>query len=216
MKTLIVEDQVLIRDLLVKFLAFDCRCEVQAEASTIAEAVQILKSTTPELILLDLGLPDGEGFEIVEFIRNCPLPRPKIIVVSGHMDSRTLIRIQKVPIDGFLDKISLRANIVKEAVDAVRCGNRFFSDSYYSSIAAIRRNPIAFDKILTRQEQVVLALIGRFLSDQDIAKVLHITVRTAETHRFSIMRKMEVVDRNHLLCFARDNGFLSGSDGECR
>jgi DNA-binding NarL/FixJ family response regulator len=210
MTTILIEDHALVRDLFRAIIASNCLYEIVGEAASLHEALSLVGEIRAELIVLDLGLPDGDGLQIAEYIRsNWPI-QPQIVVMTARIDARTIYRVEQAGIDGFIDKCSLRVEALREGLLQMEKGRNFFSNAFQEIRRLRRSDPLAFDKILSNQEQRVLSMVGALYSDSEIAIALNIAVRTAETHRFTIMKKLDLHGRNELLRYARDNGFSWG------
>ncbi len=206
MRIVIVEDHLMFREVLRKVCTEELRLEVVGEAEDGRKAVEIVAATAPDLVLLDLHLPGLDGFGVVEAIRR-QSPSVRILVLSSHCDEYTVFRAEKLRVQGFVDKNTNSVATLKVAVGAVAGGKIWFSEAFQRAKAARRRDPIAFDKVLTEREQAVLILVGVPLTDTEIAAQLGITEDTVEKHRFNILKKLELAGTAELVRYAREHGF---------
>lgn len=215
-RIVIIEDHLMFREVLRKVCAEDLRHQVVGEAGDGARGVQLVAETAPDLVLLDLHLPNLDGFGVVEAIRkdNRDL---RILVLSSHCDEYTVFRAERLRVQGFVDKNTNTVATLKAAITAVGGGQVWFSDAFLRTKAARHRDPNSFDKLLTERERAVLALVGEPLTDSEIAVRLEIAPETVEKHRFNVLRKLGLESTAEMARYAREHGFTlrapTGDDG---
>jgi DNA-binding NarL/FixJ family response regulator len=208
MKLLLVEDQLMFREAIRQTCERDLGHEVVGECGTGAEAIRLTQTLQPDVLLLDLSLPDIDGLTVVERLNRARL-FPKVLAVSSHCDDYTLFRVEKSGITGFVDKNANSPAVLGEALQALAAGRCYYSAVFQSVREARRRNPRSFTKVLTEWELEILALIGLALSDDEIAARLDLSPRTVQTHRSNILRKLDLPNTPKLIRFAVDNGFTA-------
>jgi two-component system response regulator NreC len=212
-RILIVEDHVMFREVLRKVCAGELQHEVVGEAGDVREAVKLALTTSPDLVLLDLHLPNLDGFGVLEALRQTA-PEIRILLLSSHCDEYTVFRADHAHVQGFVDKNTNTVAILKEAITAVAKGQVYFSETFKRMKATRHKDPRSFDKLLTTRECSVLPLLGEPLSDVEIANRLNISIGTAEKHRFNIRRKLGLHSDAELARYAREHGFtLRASSG---
>ena len=194
------------REVLRKVCARDLRHEVVGEAADGRSAVELVKSTQPELVLLDLHLPNLDGFGVVEAIQKA-VPAVRILVLSSHCDDYTVFRVEKCRVQGFVDKNTNTVEVLKTAITAVGQGRTYFSETFLRIKATRHNDPQSFDKLLTDRERAVLSLIGEPQSDREIAHRLGISAETVEKHRFNLLSKLGLQSTAELSRYARAHGF---------
>lgn len=194
------------REVLRKVCTDDLMHSVVAEADDGRRAVEVVARTLPDLVLLDLHLPNLDGFEVVGEIRKI-LPSVKVLVLSSHCDEYTVFRAERARVQGFVDKNTNTVETLKCAITTVAGGRVWFSDAFQRAKSARHRDPKSFDKLLTDRERAVLTLIGAPLTDLEISLRLGISVETVEKHRFNILRKLEIPSTTELARYAREHGF---------
>jgi NarL family two-component system response regulator LiaR len=209
MKIVIVEDHVLTRDLLHLLCKRELNHEVVGEAADGQQAVEVIVRCKPDLVLLDLHLPEFSGFCVVETIRKAGC-RPRILALSSFCDDYTVYWIEQVRLDGFVDKMASLVSNLQDAIVAVAEGRGYFCDSYNRLKSARRVDPAAFDKVLTDREQGILTMIGDMLTDHEIAERLEISDLTVEKHRSNMLRKLGLGNRTLLARYAHEHGFTQG------
>jgi DNA-binding NarL/FixJ family response regulator len=205
-RIVIVEDHLMFREVIRKVCTKELGHEVVGEADDGKLAVDVVGSTNPELVLLDLHLPSLDGFAVVEAIRR-KAPLVKILVLSSHCDEYTVYRSERAHVQGFVDKNTSSVEALKTAISTIAAGRVWYSEAFLEAKSARHRNPRSFDKLLTDRERVVLALVGLPLTDAEISRELAISEATVEKHRFNILRKLELRTTAELARYARDHGF---------
>jgi len=206
MRIVIVEDHALTRDLLHLLCKRDLNHEVVGEAADGRQAVEVIIRCKPDLVLLDLHLPEYSGFCVAEIIRRAGC-RPRILALSSFCNDYTVYWIERIQFDGFVDKMASLVTNLQEAIATVAEGRAYFSDAYCKIKAARRQNPEAFEKVLTEREQRILAMIGDLLTDREIAERLEISGLTVEKHRSNMQRKLGLDNRTVLTRYAYQHGF---------
>jgi DNA-binding NarL/FixJ family response regulator len=179
---------------------------VVGESDSGVKAVEMILRLKPDAVILDLSLPDMDGFNVVDRVRK-QLPMLRVLVVSSHCDDYTLFRVEKSGVQGFVDKNSNTVETLREALLAIETGRIYFSSAFQAAKNARRADPASFSKVLSDRELAVLSLIGQGLSDSEIGERLGVSYRTAQTHRSWILRKLEIKGTPKLIAFAIENGF---------
>jgi DNA-binding NarL/FixJ family response regulator len=205
MKIAIVEDERLFRDVLRKACAADLGHEVVGEAGTGREALAVVPASLPDLLILDIHLPDMDGFEVLRSLRR-KRALIRTLVISSYFDEYTLCRVERAAVQGFIDKSTNTVAELNLAITSIEAGSTYFPRPFTEARRAHGRNPVAFDKVLTDREQTVLSMVGEPLSDAEIAAELKLSPETVEKHRFNIMRKLALRSRAECARFARRCG----------
>lgn len=179
---------------------------VVGEASDGREAVALAKSLKPELVVMDVGMPNLNGIEAAHQM-TLDHPELAIVMVSMHSDETYILRALKAGARGYLLKDSAEADLIK-AVHAVAGGKSFFSpvvsklllDDY---IRKLKRSGTedAYD-LLTPREREILQLIAEGKSNKDIANLLDLSVYTVESHRANLMEKLNLHGLPELILYA--------------
>lgn len=206
MKVVVVEDQVLFQELLVRLLKERLNYEVAGVAADGPSAIKLARQHQPDLLILDILIPEISGIMVAALIRR-ELPQTRILALSSETDPKTLIQIHGLKLAGFVDKKEATVEVLLKALLAISEGRCYFSDSMLRVIRSIRANPQSFQKILTRREQEVLSHIGGGLSDPEIGKVLGLSITSVQSHRRNLLRKLDVHSTPELIRYALDNGF---------
>lgn len=206
MRIVIVEDHQLFREILRKVCTQELRHTVVGEARDGRTAVQLIVDTAPDLVLLDLHLPNLDGFGVVAALQQAR-PGIRILILSSHCDDYTVFRVERAHVHGFVDKNTNTVAVLKKAVTAVGEGRTYYSEEFVRLKQARHGNPHSFDKVLSDRERSVLMLIGQPYHDSEIAARLELAVETVEKHRFNILRKLGLKTTSELVRYAQDHGF---------
>ena len=216
-KIVVVEDQTMIRDLLVwACQSTFSKAEVE-QAADGAGALDRCRAGRPDLVILDLELPDGDGLDLLPELRNLA-PGAKIVVLSSHTDEVTVHRVMQTHVEGFVDKNSQPLEMLREAVQTVMDGRRYLSPVMREVWRRLHDEPTAFTKILSEREQEILRLIRHNLTNSEIAEHLRLRTVTVQNHRYNIMSRLDIHSTSHLIRYANEKRFtrLSTSANEKR
>lgn len=206
MKIVIVEDHLLMREAIRYACTEEFGHQVVGEADRGANAIQLIGPVRPDVVILDLNLPDMDGFAVAGAISKT-LPTTRFLVITASLDDYTVYRIGKLGIHGFLDKGSNALAHLRLALDALATGKTYYSPAFQSARLALRANANSFEKVLSVCEQEILSLVGEGLSDQEISTRLGISPSTSQTHRSNILQKLNVKGTPKLIAYAINNGF---------
>jgi DNA-binding NarL/FixJ family response regulator len=206
MKLLLIEDQTMIRQLLV----IACRqampdAEVLGAASG-TEGVVLCEREQPDVVLLDLVLPDCDGLDLVATLR-AKVAAVKILILSSHADEYTVHRVQQSGVNGFVDKNDQAVEVLKEALQEVLAGRSYFCSVTRDIQARMRADTKSFSKLLSDREMELLVLFGRGLSNHEIGEKLDLRPNTVRNHRQNIMTKLELGSTPQLIHYALEKGF---------
>lgn len=193
---LLVDDHPLVRDGVRARLEAAPGLRVVAEAGNAAEALAMVEMHAPDIALMDVGLPGTSG---VELARQCHerFPALRIVMLTMHDQPQVVVEAFRVGARGYVLKDSPAQEIVA-AIETVMAGRRYYSAGVADALA----HGAAPEPMLTQREKEVLAFIAEGLSSKEIAQRLDLSVRTVETHRLNIKRKLELDGAAALARFA--------------
>jgi len=206
MKVVVVEDQVLFREFLIDCLANQLGYEVIGTAVNGPEALELIPRLKPELVVLDILIPELSGIHVARSLRES-FPAMRILGLSNEMDAKTLHGVHQLRLNGFVDKNAATVEVLREALETIRVGGRYFSESMVEAMKKLRTNPEAFMKILSPREQEILTHIGGGLSDEDIGMRLGLSTTSVQSHRRNLLQKLNCHSTPQLIRFAAENGF---------
>ena len=207
------DDHPVVRRGLQSLLARQERLTIVGEAADGEEALQKALALSPDVILLDISMPRRDGLEVATVLRK-EAPRIKVLILSVHSNKEYIFRIIQAGAHGYVSKEAAPEELLR-AIESVYCGETFFSPEI--ARAALnqlvnnggRKEPFGQ---LTGREREVLVLIAQGQSNKEIASQLGIGVRTIETHRERIMRRLDIHSVAGLTKFAIANGMISLED----
>lgn len=182
--------------------------EIVGEAGTVAEAVRGIEQTQPDVVLLDVHMPDGGGLAVLQ-----RAPGPAYLVLSVSDAAEDVIALIRAGARGYVTK-NIAGGELAEAIERVRGGDAYFSPRLagfvldaFASGPVVEEDDPAVDS-LTKRELEVLRLLARGYTYKEIAQRLFISVKTVETHASNILRKTQTSNRHQLTrwAVARDLG----------
>jgi len=212
LRVLLVDDHRVVRAGLRMLLESEDGIEVVDEAGDVRDAVFKTRRHKPDLIVLDVRLPDGDGVEAIGRLR-AEAPESSVLVLSMEDDPHHVRQAFANGANGYILKDAAETDLL-QAVHEVAGGGRYLHPELGARVmqADMAEREKAEADPLSDREHEVLRLLARGHTNQEIAKMLFISVRTAETHRAHIMQKLRLRSRAELVSYALENGMLDASD----
>lgn len=208
-KVMITDDHVLMREGVRQLLEFDGSIEVIAEAADGIECLECLKTVKPDVLLLDINMPNKNGIEVLEIIKNNNMD-VKVLILTVHNEVEYLLKAVDIGVDGYILKDSKSAEL-KKAINAIYHGESYIQASLIPSLNYRLANR-DFDKekidSLTKRELEVLIQVANGMFNKEIAIILNISERTVKNHISNIFKKIEVNDRTQAAVFAIKNNLI--------
>lgn len=201
-RVIIAEDHNLVRQGIRALLEQSGEVQVVAEAATGEEAVQMTQEQNPDVVVMDLSMPRLDGAQASQRILDMQLP-VQIIILSMHSDTTMVQQLLRRGVKGYLLKDALTEELIS-AVRSVSQGKIFLSSTISDSVMTMLISPpdttanSAAD-LLTPREQEVLQLVAEGHTNNAVAELLNISVKTVEKHRANLMTKLEVNDLASLI-----------------
>lgn len=187
-------------------------CREHFPGKTVREAAdyrtgrELCRQVQPDIVLLDLDLPDGDGLDLMAEIRTSS-PASKVVVITSHSDDYAIHRCLEEGVAAFVDKCSQPIDVVSEAIVAVAAGRTFFSPVVVRAKSRLRDDPKAFTKLLSAREQEILRLLGEGLANDEVAAKVGVTPATIHSYRRNIMVKLGIHSTPQLIRYAIEKGF---------
>ncbi len=211
-RLLMVDDHEIVRAGLRMLLQSQPDIEIVGEADNGRDAVAKAKSLTPDIVLMDISLPDMDGFEATRQIKRAA-PNVAILALTMHESDEYFFKMLNAGASGYVPKKAAPTDLVT-AIHTIRDGGVFLYPSLAKSLvrdymgrASEAGAKEALDG-LTDREQEVLKLIADGLTNQEIADQLTISVKTVERHRANIMSKLNLHSRTELVKYAIRKGLI--------
>jgi DNA-binding NarL/FixJ family response regulator len=181
------------------------RVEIVGEAGSVPEAITVIRTSAPDVVLLDVHLPGGGGQAVITGLRDLAEP-PNFLALSVSDAAEDVIAVVRAGARGYVTKTISAAELV-DAIERVADGEAVFSPR----LAGLVLNAFAGDVAapsdpeldqLTVREQEVLRLIASGFTYREIAERLHLSVKTVETHVSAVLRKLQLSNRHQLTAWA--------------
>ena len=208
---LLADDHVLVRAGIRTLLEKIPNVKVVAEAASGREALEMVKTELPDLVLMDIAMADLNGLEALSRIAK-DFPDVKVMILSAHANEEYVIRALRSGAAGYMLKDAAMAEL-ELAVSSVRAGKTYLSpsisrtaiDSYLERMGDVV-SPL---EQLTSRQREILQLIGEGKNTKEIASNLEISIKTVESHRLQLMERLRIHDVPGLVRFAIRTGLVS-------
>jgi two-component system response regulator NreC len=212
-RIVLADDHVVMRNGLKLLLERQPNFAVAAEAVNGREAVEICEKLKPDVLVLDIAMPNLNGIEAARQI-SAKLPHTAIVILSMHSDESYVLRALKAGARAYLLKDSAEADLIN-AIRAVSEGKAFFSpaiskmlvDDYVRRLE--QRGAEDSYELLTTREREILQLLAEGKSNKEVAAMLNLSLYTVETHRGNILQKLNLHSVPELILYAVRKGVIS-------
>lgn len=212
-RVLLADDHTIVRDGLRALLEKQPDMTVSGEASDGREAVQIAEENSPDVVVMDIAMPNMNGIEATRRIV-ATHPSTAVVILSMHQDESYVLRSLKAGARGYLLKDSLRSDVV-EAIRSVSQGRSFLTrkvsrlmqEEYIRQME--RRGVEDSYDLLTDREREILQLVAEGRTNKEVANVLNIGLTTVETHRTHILQKLGLHSVPELILYAVRKGIIA-------
>lgn len=213
-KIILVDDHQIVRDGIKALLSEMTSIRIIGEAKNAEEFFELLKTEKPDVVLLDISLPTISGIEVSKILSS-DFPEIKKLMLSMYTSEDFIFNSIKSGINGYLSKNTTSEELL-QAITKVFEGEEYFSKTILDTIlksylkSAKYDNTNSDDKLykLTKRENEILLNVVEGISNPNIAKKLNISIRTVETHKTSIMRKLNLHSTVDLVKFAIKNNII--------
>ncbi len=208
-RLLIADDHGILRAGLRALLDSEPDMHVVAEAASGEDALRLSVERQPDVALLDLTMPGVSGIDVARRLRE-DLPELHILILTVHEDETLLREAIRAGAAGYITKRAIESELIN-AVRTVHRGNRYVHPTMTHALLrdlTPEPPPTPPAEDLTPRETEVLRLIALGHTNRQAGEILHISVRTVETHRANIMDKLNLRGRVELVGYARDHGLL--------
>jgi DNA-binding NarL/FixJ family response regulator len=213
LRILVADDHDIIRRGLKDLLTSRSGWEVCAEAKTGREAVTLAEQFKPDVVVMDISMPDLNGLEAARQIRKS-LPRTEILILTLHFSDQLVREIVEAGVRAYIMKSDADRDLVA-AVEALANHRPFFTaraadmllDGFRRPKSALDPDTVIRNRLTAREREIV-QLLAEGKSSKEVAVSLGISVKTAETHRANIMRKLELHSVSELVRYAVRNQII--------
>jgi DNA-binding NarL/FixJ family response regulator len=205
-RILVADDHPVVRDGLVAVLGTQPDFAVVGEAANGAEAVEHARRLKPDVVLLDLQMPELDGVAAIEQLRADDRTIGVVVFTAFDSDER-IVSALRAGAQGYLLKGTPRDEIFR-AIRVVHAGGSLLEPLVASRVISQLQPPATAER-LTQREREVLLLLAQGRSNKQIAAVLHVTERTAKFHVGAIMRKLDATNRTEAVALAAQQGLIT-------
>jgi DNA-binding NarL/FixJ family response regulator len=212
-RIMLVENHVILRQGLKALLEMDPDVCVIGEVGTAAEALAVIDSAAPTIVIVDIALPGQSGIDLIAALRERGCEAP-VLVLTALQSKGLLGAAMRAGASGFMLKYSPHAKLV-EALRAISAGQKFFggalSEEPLNSLAhgLKREHEDAPVRPITRREREIIVCIALGQSNKSAARELGLSVKTVEKHRSNLMRKLDLHNSAAVTMFALQHGFVT-------
>lgn len=203
-RLVLTDDHLVVRTGLRAMLESDPEIEVVGEASSGLEALAVVDQTAPDLVLMDLRMPDGDGVTATHRLRERH-PGTQVLVLTTYDTDADILRAIEAGATGYLLKDATRDELL-QAVRLAAAGETALAPTVASRLVERVRNPAA--GALSQREIEILELVAKGLTNRDIGEQLFISEATVKTHLLHIFAKLGVEDRTHAVSEAVTRGII--------
>jgi two-component system response regulator NreC len=212
-KVLIVDDHTLVRDGIRALLSLVADIKVVGEAANGREALEKVKKLAPDVVLMDLAMPILSGLEATRRIRK-RFPGTKVLALTQYEDREYIVPTIEAGARGFVSKTAAFSELAS-AIQAVYQGGSFLSPMAAAAVVEECQQKVAIEgekdsyQHLTDREREMLKLVAEGYTAKEIADMLVIGLRTVETHKTNLMKKLNIHNKADLIRFAIRKGIIT-------
>jgi len=201
-RILIVDDHPVVRMGLRQMLSQEADLEICGEAGSAAEGLELAEETSPDLVIVDISLPDRSGLELVKQLAAGSDP-PRIVISSMHDEKLFAERALKAGAHGYVAKEEATRDLV-DAVRRVAAGDMYLSEEMTQHMLQVSAGTASTDgatgvESLSDRELEVFERIGQGLTTREVAERLQLSVKTIESHRENVKAKLDLRNNNELI-----------------
>lgn len=205
-KIVIIDDHKMIREGLQQLLELDGEISVIGQAGDGYDGLSLIESTNPDVILLDINMPNMNGLEMLTELKKIK-PDSRVLILTIHNEIDYLVKAIELGVNGYILKDS-ECSTLKKAIFTVYEGSTYIQPSLTPLIREKQKNRKNIFNTLTARELDVLRLLSSGMLNRDIANVLDISEKTVKNHVSNILKKLDVNDRTQAAVMAVKNNIV--------
>jgi DNA-binding NarL/FixJ family response regulator len=212
-RVLVVDDHTIVRDGICALLRLAGDIEVVGEAANGREALEMVRKLMPDVMLIDIAMPNMNGLEATRHIRK-EFPRVRVLVLTQYDDKEHVFWAIEAGANGFISKTAASSDLAS-GIRSVHRGDSFLSPSAakflvedYQTEANLRKEQDPY-KQLSDREREILKLLAEGCTTRKIADMLVISVKTVEGHKTNLMSKLDIHNRTDLVKYALRKGVIT-------
>lgn len=201
----LADDHVMFRKGIKRIIADVAGLKVIGESSDGIELMQLLRKSSPDMVILDISMPRLRGLEAAKEIKRL-YPKVKILFLTMHRKKEFIRMGLETGAEGFLIKEDADSELI-QAIKTIREGKKFISALLTPELTALALEKSQFEPLTTREREV-LKLLGEGKYSKEIADFLYISIHTVRRHRSNIMRKLNLKNLATLIRYAIDHDYI--------
>ncbi|APV44231.1 DNA-binding response regulator, NarL/FixJ family [Dehalogenimonas formicexedens] len=211
-KVLLADDHVIVREGTKELVQRQPDMQVVAEASDGVEAVELARVYRPDVIVMDIAMPNMNGIEATKQIKKIQ-PSTAVLILTAYDSDQYIMALLEAGAAGYLLK-NVRGNQLIDAIRAVYSGESILQPSTtrrvidHLKVKAVKTDDDTSSNTLTEREMEVLKLAARGVSNRDIAEQLFVSTRTVQTHLSNIFKKLDVASRTEAILYDLKRGWF--------
>lgn len=203
-RILLCDDHTLFVEGIKSMLRNEPALEIVGEARDGRQAVELVKQLKPDVLLMDVSMPDMNGFDATRRIRELD-ESVKVLILTMHEEEELVARCLEAGASGYIIKDAPASQLLY-AIEIVQKGEKYLSPVVLKKVVAgyvknTQRPQTSYDR-LSGREREILKLLAEGLSVKEIAARLNLSVKTVDVHKYNLMRKIDVHDRSELIKYA--------------
>jgi DNA-binding NarL/FixJ family response regulator len=203
-RILICDDHTLFVEGIKAMLRNESSLEIVGEARDGRQAVELVKELKPDLLLMDVSMPDMNGFDATQRVHELD-PNIKVLILTMHDEEELVARCLEAGAAGYIIKDAPASQLLY-AIEMVKKGERYLSPVVLKQVVAgyVKNSSVpqtSYDRLSPREREV-LKLLAEGLSVKEIATRLNLSVKTVDVHKTNLMKKIDVHDRTELIKYA--------------
>jgi DNA-binding NarL/FixJ family response regulator len=203
-RIVLVDDHLMFRQGIRKFIEELEDVQVSGEAQNGSELLELLKTSLPDLIILDLALPGLRGLEVLREVKEL-YPQVKVVILSMFGNEEYVRQAVIEGADGYVLKEEASSELIQAIKSAQNC-HKYFSEQVSKLIMSLARGAAAPEDLTDREKEILRYLV-RGTSSKEIAKALFLSAHTVRRHRYNIMHKLNCKDMSELIDYALTRGY---------
>jgi NarL family two-component system response regulator LiaR len=203
---ILADDHAVVREGTRRMLEEDPEIKILGEAGNGSDAINLTLLKKPDILLVDISMPDMNGLEVLKKIKSKD-PAQKVVFFTAHSDLQYVKAAIKNSVDGYLTK-SIDLRQLNQSIRRILQGERVVSQDISSLLATQFWSKVKSPADLTPREHEIMILVARGKSNNEIAEELCIAVRTVETHVANILKKLKFSNRTQISSYAYEQGLI--------
>jgi DNA-binding NarL/FixJ family response regulator len=208
-RVLIADDHKIVRSGIRRMLETHEDIQVVGEAADGYEAIEMVRETTPNIVLLDISMPGMDGLDVTKQLKTMD-PKIRILILTMHAEEQYAPRLLRAGVMGYVTKHAAPEDLV-EAIRVVHSGGRFISPTLAKNLAWLYlggKADLTPVESLSDRELQVLCLLAGGKTNREIAEFLHLSTKTIDTYRARVLEKLNLRNNAELTLFAIRHGLI--------